>query len=125
MLRPDLQEIEGTLHCVMAVQEAVPVEDNAHLARIFGPEILGRLPVTGNVRVRRTALLLIGALSSIDSATPAKLHLRRILCFVVHYSVTKVSPYNIPADGLCFLHSCGASRVYTLLTGCKRPPRPL
>ncbi|EPT00042.1 hypothetical protein FOMPIDRAFT_1163505 [Fomitopsis schrenkii] len=58
------EEIEGTLHCVMAVQEAVPVEDNAHLARIFGPEILGRLPVTGNDRVRRTALLLIGSYAS-------------------------------------------------------------
>ena len=45
----------------MAVQEAVPVEDNPHLARVFGPEILGRLPVTGSDRVRRTALLLIGA----------------------------------------------------------------
>lgn len=44
----------------MAVQEAVPVEDNPHIARIFGSEILGCLPVTGNDRVRRTALLLIG-----------------------------------------------------------------
>lgn len=44
----------------MAVQEAIPLEENPHLSRIFGPEILGRLPVTGSDRVRRTALLLIG-----------------------------------------------------------------
>lgn len=55
------QEIEATLHCVMAVQEAVPVEDSPHLRRIFGPDILGRLPKTGDERCRRTALHLIGA----------------------------------------------------------------
>lgn len=58
------EDIEGTLHCVLAAQEAVPVEDNPHLAQIFGPEILGRLPVAGSGRVRRTALLLIGDYSS-------------------------------------------------------------
>ena len=56
-----LQEIEGTLHCVMAIQEAVPLEDNPHLRRLFGPDILGKLPTSGNDRVRRTALVLIGA----------------------------------------------------------------
>lgn len=44
----------------MSVQEAVPLEDNPHLARIFGPDILGRLPTTGQDRVRRTALAIIG-----------------------------------------------------------------
>ena len=54
------QEIEATLHCIMAVQEAVPVEDSPHLRQVFGPEILGRLPKTGDDRVRTTALHLIG-----------------------------------------------------------------
>ena len=45
----------------MAVQEGVPLEENPHLSRIFGPEILGRLPNTGAERVRRTAIVLIGA----------------------------------------------------------------
>ncbi|KAI0686931.1 ARM repeat-containing protein [Cytidiella melzeri] len=58
---PQWEEIEGTLHCIMAVQEGVPLEDNPHLARLFGQEILGRLPTSGGTRVRRTAVLLIGA----------------------------------------------------------------
>ncbi len=44
----------------MAVQEAVPLEDSPHLRQVFGPEILGRLPKSGEDRVRRTALHLIG-----------------------------------------------------------------
>ncbi|KAI0937932.1 hypothetical protein AcW1_002387 [Taiwanofungus camphoratus] len=58
------EEVEATLHCIMAVQEAVPLEDNPHLSRIFGPEILGCLPTAGNHRVRRTALSLIGSYAS-------------------------------------------------------------
>ena len=44
----------------MAVQEAVPVEDSAQLRQVFGPEILGRLPKTGDDRVRTITLHLIG-----------------------------------------------------------------
>ena len=47
----------------MAVQEAVPVEDNALLLRLFSSDILGQLPSSGHERVRRTAVLLIGELS--------------------------------------------------------------
>jgi hypothetical protein len=45
----------------MSIQEAVPVEDNSHMKRLFGPEILGRLPTAGQERVRRTTLGLLGA----------------------------------------------------------------
>ncbi|RPD63454.1 ARM repeat-containing protein [Lentinus tigrinus ALCF2SS1-6] len=65
------EEIEGTLHCVMAVQEAVPVEDSPHLRQIFGPDILGRLPKTGDDRVRRTALHLIGSYASWFTTQPS------------------------------------------------------
>lgn len=44
----------------MAIQEAVPVEPNPDLARLFSPEILGRIPTAGPDRVRRTTLVLIG-----------------------------------------------------------------
>lgn len=44
----------------MAIQEAVPVVDNAHLFRLFGQEVLGQLPVTGHDRVRLTAVGLLG-----------------------------------------------------------------
>lgn len=46
----------------MAVHEGVPVEENPHLSRLFGVDILGRLPRTGVERVRRTAVTLIGML---------------------------------------------------------------
>jgi hypothetical protein len=45
----------------MSIQEAVPVEENENLTRLFGPEILGRLPTTGHDRVRLTAVGLIGS----------------------------------------------------------------
>ncbi|KAI0651047.1 ARM repeat-containing protein [Trametes meyenii] len=66
------EEIEATLHCIMAIQEAVPVEDSPHLRQVFGPEILGRLPKTGDERVRRTALHLIGSYSSWFTTQPAQ-----------------------------------------------------
>ncbi|KAL1943353.1 hypothetical protein VTO73DRAFT_4428 [Trametes versicolor] len=66
------EEIEGTLHCVMAVQEAVPIEDSPHLRQVFGPEILGRLPKAGDERVRRTALHLIGSYASWFTTQPAQ-----------------------------------------------------
>lgn len=44
----------------MSVQEAVELMSNPHMERLFGPDILGRLPSTGHDRVRRTTLVLIG-----------------------------------------------------------------
>ena len=55
-----VQDVEATLHCIMAVQEAIPPEDNPHLRRLFGSEIFGKLPTRGNDRVRRTAVVLLG-----------------------------------------------------------------
>ncbi|KAG1733765.1 armadillo-type protein [Suillus occidentalis] len=43
------EEIEATLHCIMSIQEA-----------LFGPDVLGRLPTSGQDRIRRTMLGLIG-----------------------------------------------------------------
>jgi hypothetical protein len=53
-------EIEATFHCIMSIQEALNLEKAPHLARLFSPEIFGRLPSTGRTRVRRTALGVIG-----------------------------------------------------------------
>ena len=55
-----LQEMEATLHCISSLQEAVPLEDNPHLRRLFGPEDLGKLPTSGADKVRRTAVILLG-----------------------------------------------------------------
>ncbi|KAI0772392.1 ARM repeat-containing protein [Trametes elegans] len=66
------EEIEATLHCTMAVQEAVPIEDSPHLRQIFGPEILGQLPKDGEDRVRRTALNMIGSYASWFTTQPTQ-----------------------------------------------------
>ncbi|EGN94778.1 hypothetical protein SERLA73DRAFT_171188 [Serpula lacrymans var. lacrymans S7.3] len=58
------EDIEATLHCIMSIQEAIPLEDNPFLARLFGHEVLGRLPRTGQDRIRRTTLGLIGTYAS-------------------------------------------------------------
>lgn len=58
------QEVEATLHCVMSVQEAVPLEPNKHLSLLFSSDILGRLPTSGGHRVQRTMLGLIGIFQS-------------------------------------------------------------
>jgi len=33
------QEIEATLHRIMSIQEAIPLEDNPFLAQLFGSEL--------------------------------------------------------------------------------------
>ncbi|KAG6901557.1 hypothetical protein C0995_010614 [Termitomyces sp. Mi166 len=65
------QEIEATLHCITSIQEAIDMEKTPHLPRVFGPEILGRLPSTGANRIRRTTLGLIGAYSSWFASQPS------------------------------------------------------
>jgi hypothetical protein len=69
-----LDPIEATLHCVIFIQEAIPVKNSPYLKRLFRPDILGKLPTTGKDRVRCTALGIISnypALSFIMS-----IHLR-------------------------------------------------
>lgn len=85
-----VQEIEGTFHCIVAVQEAVPVADNPHLRTLFSPEILNRLPSAGNDRIRRTVVILIGAPSSKFSWADGLTGLNRELCVMVHHS-TRIS----------------------------------
>jgi hypothetical protein len=68
------KELEATLHCIMSIQEAVPLEPNEHLSRLFSPEILGQLPVSGSHRIRRTVLSLIG--TSPSKTTAAAFHKR-------------------------------------------------
>lgn len=58
------EEIEATLHCIMSVQEALPLEDNPLVSQLFGSEVLGHLPRVGQDRVRRTMLGLIGTYAS-------------------------------------------------------------
>lgn len=56
-----LKEIEATLHCLMSIQEASPIEDHVDLRRLFSTEVLGSFPKSGSSRVRRTTVVLIGS----------------------------------------------------------------
>ena len=44
----------------MAIQEAIPIEPNVDLSRLFSSEILDRLPTSGSGRIRRTMVILVG-----------------------------------------------------------------
>ncbi|KAJ3525251.1 hypothetical protein NM688_g8430 [Phlebia brevispora] len=91
------EEVEATLHCIMAVQEAVPIEDNPHLRRLFGPEVLGKLPTTGNDRVRRTAIILLGTYASWFTCQPAPVSATQsILMSAISYVVSA-----LPEPELC------------------------
>ncbi|KAI6014180.1 armadillo-type protein [Pisolithus marmoratus] len=62
--RNEWEEVEATLHCIMSIQEALPLEDNPLVSQLFGSEVLGHLPRAGQDRVRRTMLGLIGTYAS-------------------------------------------------------------
>ncbi|TDL27101.1 ARM repeat-containing protein [Rickenella mellea] len=78
------ETIEAILHCVMSVQEAVPILESRDLVELFGPDILGRLPTTGRDRVRRTSLGLIGAYATWFTTQQDPALLMGVLTYVVH-----------------------------------------
>jgi hypothetical protein len=90
------EEIEATLHCIMSIQEAVPLEDNPILARLFGPDVLGRLPTSGQDRIRRTMLGLIAAYSTWFTKAPTPTSTPSLLMNAISYVVTA-----LPEPALC------------------------
>ncbi|RUS35251.1 armadillo-type protein [Jimgerdemannia flammicorona] len=90
------QALESTLFCVKCISEAVPSHENVYMTRVFGPEIFGRLPAEGSHRLRNTALLVIGILTSLPPLSSHRL-LRR---------VAQVSP-RVPPPGAQLPHPCG------------------
>ncbi|KAG8960312.1 hypothetical protein FRC00_000674 [Tulasnella sp. 408] len=53
--------VEAAIYSIKTIQEAIPVGPNHNLSRVFGPEILGKLPMQGHEQIRRTALDLVGS----------------------------------------------------------------
>jgi hypothetical protein len=91
------QEVEAALHCVMSIQEAVPLEPNKHLSLLFSSDILGRLPTSGSHRVQRTMLGLIGIFNpTLAFPVFTQLVKKRFLRLVVHNS-----PYRIKRTPAC------------------------
>ncbi|KAF0484223.1 ARM repeat-containing protein [Gigaspora margarita] len=55
------QDLESTLFCIKYIAEAVDHNESVYLPRLFGAEVYGMLPLQGHVRLRNTALSLIGS----------------------------------------------------------------
>lgn len=55
-----LKGVEAAIYSIKTIQEAIPVGPNQNLSRVFGPEVLGKLPMQGHEQIRRTALDLVG-----------------------------------------------------------------
>ncbi|KAG8926042.1 hypothetical protein FRC01_009412 [Tulasnella sp. 417] len=53
--------VEAAIYSIKTIQEAIPVGPNQNLSRVFGPEVLGKLPMQGHEQIRRTALDLVGS----------------------------------------------------------------
>ncbi|KAF8632069.1 hypothetical protein AX15_002067 [Amanita polypyramis BW_CC] len=70
--KKEWQDTEATLHCIMSIQEAMDMEKTPYLSRLFGPDILGRLPTTGRSRIRKTMLNVIGTYSSWFATQPGQ-----------------------------------------------------
>lgn len=99
----------------MAVQEGVPLEENANLARLFGPDILGRLPMTGNERVRRTAVILIGKnllQYHVSIFTMNSRHVR-VMVYYPDHSTSKLKP-TVTSNECHILRRGGVARASTL-----------
>ncbi|KAJ3868242.1 armadillo-type protein [Lentinula novae-zelandiae] len=73
------EDIEATLHCISSIQEALDYEKTPRIELLFSSQTLNRLPATGNIRIRRTMLGLIGAYASwfavSSRSTPSKTEL--------------------------------------------------
>ncbi|KAL7414593.1 armadillo-type protein [Mrakia frigida] len=102
---PPWEEIEASLHCLRAAQEAVPEDENTFLPRFFSPEILGRLPTAGDSRTRATTLALLGDYSSWFHAHPT-------------HVISAIS-YIVPALDVPSLCTSAAQALKTLCDLCR------
>ncbi|KAI9431177.1 ARM repeat-containing protein [Lactarius indigo] len=104
------EELEATLHCIMSIQEAVPLEASQHLLRLFSPEVLGQLPVSGGHRIRRTVLGLIGSYASWFTTLPVES--REPLLTVLSYVALALSEVNLCLPAANALRDlCDANRA--------------
>ncbi|KAI0056845.1 hypothetical protein BV25DRAFT_1995352 [Artomyces pyxidatus] len=104
------EDVEATLHCLMSIQEAVPVEPNEHLSRLFSAEILGQIPTTGLDRVRRTTIGLIGSYSSWFTTLPPSSS--ALLMSVITYVVSALTEPSLCLQAANALRDlCDANRT--------------
>ncbi|KAK4050191.1 hypothetical protein OIO90_005173 [Microbotryomycetes sp. JL221] len=64
------EQLEATLFCLFAIQEAVSIDEAESLTTLFGSQCFGRLPQSLHPTLRSTALRLVGAYSTWFSNHP-------------------------------------------------------
>ncbi|KAF5368680.1 hypothetical protein D9757_010224 [Collybiopsis confluens] len=106
------EDIEASLHCISSIQEALDYEKTPLLELLFSHQALGRLPTTGNIRVRRTTLGLIGTYASwfaVSSATiPSK---SELLMSAISYVVQSLPDQVLSVHAASALRNlCDANR---------------
>ncbi|KAI8637788.1 armadillo-type protein [Parasitella parasitica] len=117
------QSLEGTLFCLKSISEEITADENLHVARFFGPEILGRLPIDCGSRLKGTVLILMGSFAEWLKTHP------QYLGSVMNYIVPCLSdPQLAPAASCAFADICdtcrellvdelaGLMRVYAAMT---------
>ncbi|KAJ7600482.1 armadillo-type protein [Mycena floridula] len=85
------REIEATLHCLAYIQEALDITQTPQMARIFNPDVIGRLPTSGHGRARRTTLNLIAAYASWFKAQPETADTTQQLNCAVGYTISALT----------------------------------
>lgn len=105
----DEQHLEATLFCLKSISEEISPDENQHVARFFGLQVLGQLPNdpnnSGNIRLRNTILLLMGSLSEWLKTHP------EFLGSVMNYIVPCLSdPQLAPSASSAFADICDTCR---------------
>ncbi|KAL9558404.1 hypothetical protein MBANPS3_000904 [Mucor bainieri] len=99
------QGFEASLFCLKSISEEITPEENMHIARFFGPQVLGRLPVDCGVRLKSTVLILMGSLAEWLKAHP------QYLGSVMNYIVPCLSDTHLaPAASSAFADICDTCR---------------
>ncbi|KAI9018038.1 armadillo-type protein, partial [Phycomyces nitens] len=99
------QDLEATLFCLKSISEEISPGEDEHIHRFFGPEVFGRFPRNGSIRLQNTTILLMGALAEWLKKHP------QFLAPVMNYLVPCLSiPKLAPSAASAFSDICDACR---------------
>jgi hypothetical protein len=99
------QHLEATLFCLKSISEEISSSEDQHIARFFGPQVLGQLPENCSTRLKNTILLLMGSLAEWLKVHP------QFLNSVMNYIAPCLSnPQLAPAASSAFADICDTCR---------------
>ncbi|KAI8095048.1 armadillo-type protein, partial [Gilbertella persicaria] len=106
---PDAKQaslLEATFFCLKSISEEISPNEDAHIPRLFGLDILGRFPKDCDTRLTNTSLLLMGSLAEWLKSHP------QFLGPVMNYIVPCLSnPVLAPAASSAFADICDNCRA--------------